>query len=98
MMTCWKCGYELEAREQVSFRAECPDCGGDLHVCRNCEFYDPAYHNECREPMAERVVDKERANFCEYFRPAPGRKVGLAKEGRAGSARAQLETLFKKGR
>ena len=45
----------------------CPFCGSDLKVCLNCGFYDRAYHNECRETSAERVVAKDRANFCEFF-------------------------------
>jgi hypothetical protein len=50
--------------------------------------------------MAERVVDKERANFCEYFAPSPGDRASSppppmqAAPGRA--ARAELEALFKK--
>ena len=29
-------------------------------------------NNECRENQAERVLDKERSNFCDYFKPAKG--------------------------
>jgi hypothetical protein len=44
--------------------------------------------------MAERVVDKERANFCEYFSPA---KAGSRTEAAAtASPRAKLEELFRK--
>jgi hypothetical protein len=44
--------------------------------------------------MAERVVDKERANFCEYFNPA---KPSAKPQAAAGtSPRAKLEELFKK--
>jgi hypothetical protein len=32
-----------------------------------CSFYDPRSYNECRESTAERVVDKEKANYCEFF-------------------------------
>ena len=41
--------------------------------------------------MAERVVDKERANFCEYF--TPGKNRAAAKPG---STRRALDELFKK--
>ncbi len=57
------------AKDRVGFRDECPQCDRPLHVCLNCGFYDPAYNNQCRETQAERVVDKDRFNFCEYFRP-----------------------------
>jgi hypothetical protein len=69
--TCWHCGNTLGAldygREDV-----CPKCGWNTKVCRNCEFYERGAHNDCRESQAERVVDKERSNFCDYFRPRGG--------------------------
>ncbi|MBF0208162.1 MAG: hypothetical protein HQK53_14890 [Oligoflexia bacterium] len=33
-----------------------------------CDFYDPEFLNECRELMAENVVEKDKVNFCSYFR------------------------------
>jgi hypothetical protein len=32
-----------------------------------CFFYDPQVYNECKETNAERVVEKEKANYCDYF-------------------------------
>jgi hypothetical protein len=32
-----------------------------------CRFYDISVSNDCREPVAERVSDKTRANFCGYL-------------------------------
>ena len=32
-----------------------------------CQHYAPEHYNECREPVAERIVDKEQANFCDFF-------------------------------
>jgi hypothetical protein len=46
--------------------------------------------------MAERVVDKERANFCEYFALAGDRPSASAKG--QDSARDKLEALFQKKR
>ena len=47
----------------------------------------------CREPVAEEVSDKERANFCDYFRARPGiHAAGGADE--AARARAKLEAMF----
>jgi len=93
IMKCWNCATEIDTRERVEFRAACPSCDRAVHVCKNCRHYDPAYYNQCRETAAERVVDKERANFCEFF--APG--GGIAQAKRIGSqARAQLDALFKK--
>jgi len=33
-----------------------------------CKFYDPKSYNECKEFQADRVADKEKANFCDYFK------------------------------
>jgi hypothetical protein len=68
-MNCWKCGSEVETKERVGFREHCPACDRQLHVCLNCDFHDPAYNNQCRETEAARVVDKDHANFCEFFAP-----------------------------
>jgi len=35
-----------------------------------CEFYDPGVPRKCREDDAEEVIEKERLNFCEWFKPA----------------------------
>src|SRR6202453_75172 len=93
-MNCWNCARKIEivTGERVGFRDECPGCGRALHSCRNCGFYDPSYNNSCREPMAERVVDKERFNFCEYFIPSDAAAKPPAKSG----AQDKLEALFKK--
>jgi hypothetical protein len=32
-----------------------------------CKYYDPSAYNECRESVADRVVDKEKANYCDFF-------------------------------
>jgi hypothetical protein len=62
-----------------------------LHACRNCDFYQVGVHNDCREPNAERVADKEMGNFCDYFRPA---SQAPAPAPAGNDARAQLEKLF----
>jgi hypothetical protein len=93
-MYCHACGAKIETGARVDFRAECDSCGGDLHVCANCSHYDPGAYNMCKEPQAEWVPDRERANRCEYFRPSPVR-VDASK--RKADAKAKLNSLFKKG-
>ena len=66
-MICWKCKKEISIEKPVR-SDECPLCHADLHVCRGCDFYESGSHNDCRESSAEMVTDKERANFCDYFR------------------------------
>lgn len=46
----------------------CQSCMADIRCCKNCQFYDPKSYNECRESMADRITDKEKANFCDYFK------------------------------
>ncbi len=90
---CWNCGAELTALDYG--RADtCRNCGRDTKACMGCEFYERGTNNDCRESQAERVVDKERSNFCDYFRP---RKIS---PGAASSSRESLkfaaEALFRK--
>ena len=92
-MNCFHCGREIAIKERIGFRDRCPACDRPAHACLNCGFYDPAYNNQCRENQAERVVDKERANFCEYFNPA---KAGAKPSQNAGEAKAKLNWLFSK--
>ena len=92
---CFACGAAVEraSGERVGFRDECPRCRADLHVCRNCAHHDPGAYNECREPGAERVSDRGRANRCDWFAPREGPASGAAAHA---NARAKLEGLFKK--
>lgn len=66
-MICWKCKKEISIEKPVR-GDECPLCHADLHVCKACDFYESGAHNDCRESSAEYVTDKERSNFCDYFR------------------------------
>ncbi len=109
-VACYGCGADIGARERVGRRDTCPSCGVDLHSCRQCRFYDVRASNECHESQAERVLDKERANFCDWFAPSEARATaGSAVGGRAvrpprstagtassGGARAELDRLFRR--
>ena len=77
---------------QIGRRDECSFCKSDLHVCKNCQMYDPKSYNECKEPSADVVKEKERANFCDFFKAQEsGDKVDMkAKQLSA------AEALFKK--
>lgn len=92
-LKCFHCGSELSYPERIGLREECPKCHEDVHCCRNCQFYDSKVYNECREPQAEVVREKERANHCEYFQAGHG-------SGGAGKSKEDLmkaaEALFKK--
>ncbi len=67
---CYKCNRQVAVTEnqKISFRESCLGCRQDLHVCKNCRFYDFTLNNQCAENQAEKVTDKERSNRCEFFR------------------------------
>ncbi len=98
-MDCYRCGRPaaLATDGRVGVRAECESCGADLHVCRGCIHHDPGAYNECRESSAERVLDKERANHCDYFSPREGQgAVAESPASEAPRVGVELERLFKK--
>ena len=74
---CYACNQstELEAEQKILRHEECPHCQIQLHCCKMCVFYDTKVYNECREPLAERLVDKEKANFCSYFKIGNGKTM-----------------------
>ena len=91
---CWRCGASLaELTPPIERRDECPACRAHLYVCRFCEFYDPKVAKQCREPVAEEVKDKERANFCGYFKPNPNAFLP-ADTSSSNKSRAELNALF----
>jgi hypothetical protein len=67
MKTCHHCGRELQIVARIGRVDGCPHCHSDLKCCLNCRLHDPGANNQCREPQAEWVTDKDKANFCEFF-------------------------------
>jgi hypothetical protein len=67
---CWKCRKVVsEVPIKIGFRAACPHCSSDLHVCKNCRYYALGKPNDCLVPGTEYIRDREAANFCEEFKP-----------------------------
>lgn len=97
-MICFFCGKEVSIEGKVGRSDVCRHCSSDLKVCRNCTFHDERVYNECKEHNAERVVDKTRANFCEFFTPkeAAGSDGKTPEQKRAEAMKAAAEALFKK--
>lgn len=93
-LVCWHCGGELRALPlPLSRLAVCPACQAELHVCRLCRFYDPRTTRQCSEIRAEEVIQKERANYCDWFKPRPGAYDARAVR-KAAAARSSLDALF----
>ena len=92
-MICWKCRKEIDIEKPVR-GDECPLCHADLHVCKACDFYESGAHNDCRESSAEFVSDKERGNFCDYFRAS--KKIAASADGndKAAAAKDAFNALF----
>lgn len=68
-MNCWKCSKSLDDTLKIGFRTVCNHCDTDLHVCINCKYYAPGKPNDCIVPGTERLIDKEKGNYCEDFKP-----------------------------
>jgi hypothetical protein len=66
---CHACSkaLDLEANSKILRSDECPYCYAGLHCCKMCGFYDTSTYNECRESNADRILEKEKSNFCDYF-------------------------------
>ncbi|MGC3982770.1 MAG: hypothetical protein QM808_16085 [Steroidobacteraceae bacterium] len=90
---CWRCGASFSELTLPLSRLDiCKQCRAELHACKQCLFYDITVAKQCREPIAEEVRDKQRANYCDYFslRADAYQPVSSA----AQQARAQLDALF----
>lgn len=94
-LACHQCGKPLSDtyKIMVSRSDTCPNCRADIRCCKMCQFYDPKAYNECRESSADRIVDKEKANFCDYFKIGSGSNdADKARQ----DALAKAASLFKK--
>ncbi len=91
---CHACQASASFDGPLPRQAECAACGVYLRCCLNCEFYDEAAYNQCREPVAERVVDKQSSNFCDCFSPSPTSQAGPGRD--SPSALSELDDLFTK--
>lgn len=61
-----------------------------------CRFFDPAVPKQCREDDAEEVADKDKVNFCEWFRPSAD-AFDPVRARQAARAEAELAGLFGDG-
>lgn len=91
---CYRCQKNIPVIGQfrITRTEDCPFCAAPLHCCRMCKFYDPRVYNECHETNAERLLDKEKSNFCDYFVLTDGSGTGNKKDDLLNAA----DALFKK--
>jgi hypothetical protein len=96
--SCFQCGHVMTVLpgQKVLKNDTCPKCNADLHCCRNCRFFDPSVHNECRETQAEWQRYKDKRNYCDWFEAST--HITLVKKSgvQTDDARAKWDSLFKK--
>lgn len=93
LLQCYRCGADLSGLSLPLSRSDlCPGCGNYLHACRMCTNFDRHVARQCLEDDAEEVMDKETANFCDWFEPATGRYGGGGDA--SARAKARLDSLF----
>ena len=90
MAVCWNCGRSYEVEDKIMRDTECPHCAAWLRCCKNCAFYAVGLPNDCREPQADLVGDKEIANTCDYFRA-----TGTGPASRGQKTKGDFDGLFK---
>ncbi|MGI9222688.1 MAG: hypothetical protein ACR2QS_16805 [Woeseiaceae bacterium] len=73
---------------------ECPECQNYLHVCKMCIYFDASVPRQCREDGAEEVREKDRLNFCDWYKPSES-AFDEVKKNEADEAMAAAEDLFK---
>ena len=93
-IACYRCGESLGSLSlPFSRQDECPGCHNPLHVCRMCEYFDASVPRQCREDDAEDVYEKERLNFCDYYKPSES-AFDPARKADADAAAQALADLF----
>lgn len=93
-LQCWKCGTTLRnLLLPFSRYEECSTCSADLHACISCKNYTTGLSDGCSEDRAEFVLDKEKANFCDFFKANP-KAYAKKDDAAAQAAKAGLAELF----
>lgn len=93
-LRCYRCGELLLAlTPPISRRDACPACLYDLHVCRMCVNFARGVQAQCREDDAEEVFDKEKQNFCDWYKPSM-KAFDPARQSEEIIAKKQLAALF----
>ena len=92
IVMCYFCGEKIIS--SVYRNSTCPNCGKELKICFNCEFYSPGSQWDCRESISEPVREKDRANFCDFFSLNSERKGEVEDMSKKEKARSQFKNLF----
>lgn len=65
----WQCHY---CRSPLSLEVQrknrlCPNCGSDIHACKNCVHYNESVSTKCEEPDSPWIRDRGTQNACTLF-------------------------------
>ena len=66
MWQCHYCRLALSLGVQLKNRL-CPNCGSDIHCCKNCVHYNEELSAKCDEPNSPWVRDRGTINNCPFF-------------------------------
>jgi hypothetical protein len=92
---CAACGETLPIA--TGSLVECPSCRAAIHACRQCTHFDTSQRFQCREPIPERVEDKQTRNDCERFSLRVTIERDASPDGtRPADIRRAFDNLFKK--
>lgn len=95
MPSCAKCGHNYTP--PVYRNSLCENCGSELKTCHNCQHFVPGAAYDCREPVSEPVLDKNRSNFCDWFKAADDAKsspIASRKKNSSEAAKQAFSNLF----
>lgn len=69
----WRCHYCHSALSLDVQRKNrlCPNCGSDIHCCKNCIHFDEDLSSKCREPNSPWIRDRAAQNHCPFFEFRP---------------------------
>ncbi|HLI31071.1 MAG TPA: hypothetical protein VKV79_08240 [Terriglobia bacterium] len=92
---CSSCGTVLSPGFDP--KGKCPQCGFELHSCKQCTHFDPSARFECTQPITARIPKKDGPNECNYFSP----RMTLERQTSTGAPtpddpRKAFEALFRK--
>jgi hypothetical protein len=95
---CNQCGQIRQNLGVLTQDETCLKCGGDLHTCGNCRFFDTTTAWECREKIPARIPAKHSRNECTFFSPKIVRDLSADKGKNLSpdDARKAFDALFNK--
>lgn len=93
-LVCWNCGESLQdVPRPISRHATCSHCFNELHCCRLCRHFDAKRNMQCFEERADPPLQKENANFCDFFSPRANAFQAQTRS-RSEAAKSNLDSLF----